>query len=343
MLAGAQERVYQGGTVLDKMLAVIQDQQYVPGSQVLQQCFGKRESGLLAYAEGCCDGVGHQPPFGKVSKLYHPHPSTESVEGLASNLDCQACPAASAGTGEGQQLSPREGALDLGYLAFPPDKAAQGHGEIVHGVFVAVLRRTFTGGHRLLERVLGGIFGGHGPSFGPGGGEGRRVQFRAHGSEVEFVAGGGQVEVGEGHAHPFAEGFGGPPELRRPEGPSTHGAQLPERPDVVEPAHPVSQLSRDAGAFLEQRRSPGRVVLGERDHAQVEEGHGGVAEVAQLAAQDQRRFELGQRRIEVAIQYCRGGQDLAQVGTGVVVEVLLHQRVGLCNKRRHALYEAPVQ
>ena len=51
-------------------------------------------------------------------------------------------------------------------------------------------------GRLCLQGVLDGLFGGHGPSLGPGGVEGRLIERRARGGQIPLVAGGDEVERG---------------------------------------------------------------------------------------------------------------------------------------------------
>ena len=141
---GTQQRLGELGAGLDQMLAVVQNQQHLLGSEVVRERLGQRAARLLANAQGGGHRLWHERRIRQRRQLHQPHTVFEPFHQLARRRQSQPRLAAAARAGERQQAAILQQPLYLGQLLLPSDEA----GELQRQVVGRTLRDA-RGGFRL--------------------------------------------------------------------------------------------------------------------------------------------------------------------------------------------------
>lgn len=132
--AATQQRLRQRGAALQRVLAVVQEQQQSPATEVRHECRGQRLAGLLAFAQ--CGGNTRGASWGSViganSTLRTFRISFQYVGG---GLQPESRLADAARAGERQQPCSSPQPRQLAQLPLAPDETAELDGQVVaHGI-----------------------------------------------------------------------------------------------------------------------------------------------------------------------------------------------------------------
>jgi hypothetical protein len=135
------------------MLAVVENQEQLLGSQVARKCLGRRAARLFTNAQ--CGGHGplHESRVGQRREFHQPRTVFEPSRQIARRHQGQSGFAAPSRAGERKQAAVLQQSLDLGQLLLPPDEA----GELQRQVVGRTLRNA-RGGFR-----IGSLYGAKPP------------------------------------------------------------------------------------------------------------------------------------------------------------------------------------
>ena len=128
--AGAKQGFGERRAGSDQVLAIVQDQQQLPGPQVVGERLRHRAARLLAHAEGRGYGFGREGGVREGRQTHPPHPVAEPPDEVLGDPQGEARLAASPGSGEGEEAGAREQPLDLGDLTLPTHEAGELQGQV---------------------------------------------------------------------------------------------------------------------------------------------------------------------------------------------------------------------
>ena len=107
------------------MLAVIEDDEHVPGREIHCQCVDSRSTEQLRNVEGTDQGVRHETRIGKTREIHEPHTVAVHLDPICRCLQREPGLTCAAGTGQRHQPGRFEGGLDRGQLRRPANEARQ--------------------------------------------------------------------------------------------------------------------------------------------------------------------------------------------------------------------------
>src|SRR5215210_3844151 len=113
------------------MLTVVQNQEQLPGSEVVREGLGQRASRPLTNSQSEGHSLGHESRLGQRRQLHHPHAVLEPFDQLARRGQSQPRLAASPRSSERQEAIVFKQPLYLGQLLLPSDEAAQLRRQVV--------------------------------------------------------------------------------------------------------------------------------------------------------------------------------------------------------------------
>ncbi len=145
----------QRRTRVDQVLAVVQYQQHLPGTELCDQVFqavaGRRE----VQSQRGGDGFGHEVGFRQCGEVHEAGAVPEVFAPARRHGQREPGLAAAAGPGEGQQSAAGEQVLHLGDLTLPADEGGRGRGQRMPGVVPGLRGRLDRVGQQLAVEAAG--------------------------------------------------------------------------------------------------------------------------------------------------------------------------------------------